>query len=75
MDIFFQNSTEVLDYYLKHRREREDEIIGVLAENKTAMSTSDITSLLYMVMYSISQFTTRLSVKKWPVNNIIILLK
>lgn len=40
--------TEVLNYYLEHRQQRENEIITVLAESQTLMNISEITAVLYM---------------------------
>lgn len=43
-----KNPTEVLNYYLEHRRQRENEIITVLAESETPLNISEITAVLYM---------------------------
>lgn len=43
-----KNPTEVLNYYLEHRRQRENQIITVLAESKTPLNISEITAVLYM---------------------------
>lgn len=43
-----KNSTEVLDYYLEHRRQRENEILAALADNQNSMNISEITSVLYV---------------------------
>ena len=47
--MFPQNSTEVLEYYLEHRRQRENEILTILSESQTAMNISEMTSVLYTV--------------------------
>jgi len=47
-----QNPLPKIEYYIKHRNKREEEILAVMKEKGTVMSEMDLVKIIYTVSVS-----------------------